>query len=780
MNIELQKLIIESNCAYSAMKANPEHSALTEWLKKPVKETLLLHGMETAENFTLRGPGNFCAVTEQPYHYDTCLKVECPTAVGKVPDHKRSYAHTSLVYNASGLDFRKYNRISFWAMPDCPGFENVWITVTIKNEGEVKYPRKKYFEGTHCSNIKNGCWNQVVWEIPYVYRDKVSEVSISFNIHGSQANMNDTAVLYYSNLELQAVDPEYYEGWDPGNRIAFCHSGYKPDNPKIALTGETKEQEFHIKSSETNKIVFKNAVETAKTDIGTFCRMDFSNFNECGRYILSVGDRTTMPFRIDNTPWESAVWKTINFFYQERCGFDVPGIHLPCHIDCFAEHPDGRRISVGGGWHDAGDLSQGQCNTSESAHAFLDMAETVKDKDHVLYERLLAEARWGLEWMMRTRFGDGYRCVWTTIGIWTKNIIGDDDDIVMPAYDDPFENFCGAAAEAAGARAFFGVDDVFAGYCLKCSREDFDAAYKFILDTEEKFPRSKISEIQFYGQGAFAAAQLYKTTKEESYLEKAVKMAEVAMACQQTEILDWDIPLKGFFYQSSNHDTPLAYEHRAHEQAPVTALALLCELAPFHDGYPMWYNAISLYAEYIKAISEMIEPYGLLPSAIYKYDDNAVKDVFKNHIQKNESDRQDDRAAQIKNGIRLSDKYYLRRFPVAFQFRGFHGVLLTKAKAVSCIAKILKDETLKNIATRQLEWVLGNNPFTQSTMYGEGYGFAPLYSEFANDITGELPVGIQTFENNDTPFYPMANLATYKEIWVHSSSRFLWTIADLY
>jgi len=496
--------------------------------------------------------------------------------------------------------------------------------------------------------------------------------------------------------------------------------------------------------------------------------MDFSALQTPGKYILSVGDKRTKPFYIYEANWESALWKTVYFFYQERCGTEVEGIHLPCHLDCFSVHPDGRRVSVGGGWHDAGDLSQGLCNTAESVHAFLDMAAKVEKKDPELWDRLLEEARWGLQWMMRTRFGDGYRCVWTTIGLWTKNIIGDSDDLTGRAYNDPFENFCAAAAEAAGARVFRPLDPVFADYCLRCAAEDFQFALERMYLNHPKLSRPLPVEVQLYGQGLVAAMELYKVTSDTRYLENAVRMADVVLKCQQQEFPDWDVPIRGFFYETRKHERPLAYDHRAHEQAPVMGLALLCELASGHPKYPEWKKGLTLYAEYIKSIAGYCAPYGLLPSAIYKLDAPKVPDTLEDYNE------------QVRNGIRLSDKFYLRRFPVAFLFRGFFGVLLTKAKAAAVAARVLKDEELLRIVQRQLEWILGKNPFAQSFMYGEGYDFPPMYSEFANDMIGELPVGIQTFENHDIPFMPMMNSATYKEIWVHSSSRFLWTVADLY
>ena len=105
---------------------------------------------------------------------------------------------------------------------------------------------------------------------------------------------------------------------------------------------------------------------------------------------------------------------------------------------------------------------------------------------------------------------------------------------------------------------------------------------------------------------------------------------------------------------------------------------------------------------------------------------------------------------------------------------------MTKAKAATSAANALGDKELLEIARKQLEWQIGNNPFARSYMYGEGYDFAPMYTEFANDIVGEMPCGIQTLEHYDAPFMPMMNSATYNEIWVHASSRLLWTIADIF
>jgi hypothetical protein len=80
---------------------------------------------------------------------------------------------------------------------------------------------------------------------------------------------------------------------------------------------------------------------------------------------------------------------------------------------------------------------------------------------------------------------------------------------------------------------------------------------------------------------------------------------------------------------------------------------------------------------------------------------------------------------------------------------------------------------LHSIALAQLEWVVGKNPFNQSMMYGEGYNFATQYAAFPGDVTGGLPVGIQTKLDSDIPYWPAAVLHKYKEIWIHPSTRWL-------
>ena len=64
--------------------------------------------------------------------------------------------------------------------------------------------------------------------------------------------------------------------------------------------------------------------------------MDFSEVKTPGRYVIEAGALRTRPFQIGDNVWKGTIWKAINFFFGERCGFAVPGSHGVDHLDWFA------------------------------------------------------------------------------------------------------------------------------------------------------------------------------------------------------------------------------------------------------------------------------------------------------------------------------------------------------------------------------------------------------------------------------------------------------------
>ena len=347
---------------------------------------------------------------------------------------------------------------------------------------------------------------------------------------------------------------------------------------------------------------------------------------------------------------------------------------MECHLDAFCRHPDGRTIPVCGGWHDAADVSQSIDKTSDIIVAMLDLADATRETQPDLSQRLFEEARWGLNWAMRTRFGDGYRHVSLIKGIWTKNFRGDKDDMDGMAQNTAIHNYAAAYA-CAYAAPFYAWDKNFSDWCLKCASEDFYFAEETL---EASADGSLMSER--IALATSTAAMLYHVTGEQRYLDAAAMRAQQLAQCQQlARRTDLAIPLHGYFYEDRAQTRPIGFFHRSTEQFYMKGFTLLLTDAAAHPEAGLWRQCVGAYTDYIKETAAVMAPYGILPSGIYELDNTDYSKIYHEGVQVGKPTLAEYNA-QVKNGIKLSESTYLRRFPVSYQFRGFHATLLSKAK----------------------------------------------------------------------------------------------------
>ena len=290
-----------------------------------------------------------------------------------------------------GEDLKAFNRFSVWVYADAPGFYSVFVGCTLYNAGKNIMPTPGRFEGQHFENVYPNKWHRIIWEIPDLYRDSVTGFSVNIMLSGSPKGAADNLKLYIDDMRIEKVEAENSRGFDlRKDAIAYSHSGYKAGSVKQALVQNITDPKFQL-LNEKNKIVYSG--EGKKLDNG-FVQLDFSNFNTPGYYTLQTNKRVSKPFPIGDDAYLATAWRTLNFFFSERCGYDQPGIHQSCHQDVVCVHPDGRCLPVNGGWHDAADLTQGVGNTARGGMAMLELAKVVQHKNKKLYERLLEEARW--------------------------------------------------------------------------------------------------------------------------------------------------------------------------------------------------------------------------------------------------------------------------------------------------------------------------------------------------------------------------------------------------
>lgn len=770
IDTKLVQQLEESNYVHSIMKEFTEDSGMKRWEEKEVLESRELPLVEDFESLKCTSPYGVLSIEKDITHSGKGSVCVTTPASGPVKmKSNRNYGSPDIFKPLDGEDLTEWNRFSCWVYVDAPGYYIAFLGFKLVNEGIHPTPTPGRFEGEHYVSVHPGEWIHIIWEIPDLYRDKVTGFAANIMMNGETAGASSTMKLYVDDMRIEKVKAENSRGFDlRDDAIAYSHNGYRIGARKEALVQNAGTTSFVVKDDITGKVAFKG--EAAQLE-GGFAMMDFTKLDKQGRYTLEIGQLKSKPFFIGNAAYLATAWHLINFFFAERCGFDQPGIHQPCHEDVYIHHPDGRVISMAGGWHDAADLTQGVGNNCEAGVAMMELADQVKDSDPALYKRILEEARWGLNWVLKTRFEDGYRVNGLVIGIWTKNIRGDKDDMDGVATNNPLGNFRAAEYEAMAVKHYEPLDPVFARWCREAAIADFEFGKQQLT--------SQAPDVN--GMAIIAAMRLYELTGEESYIEYAAERARIVMACQDMEEhADWTIPMHGFFYETPEHQRTLTYYHQSQEHRMVQALALLLQAEQTNADAQAWAASLQAYADYLKATAKVMEPYGLLPAAIYE-----VNNTDYSHFS-HEGDKSlgapslEEYNDEVTHGIQLGGSTYLRRFPVAYQFRGFNATVLAKAKAAFILADIFKDQQLKDIAMRQVEWITGFNPFAMNTIYGDGYDYPLLYGAYAGNVVGAVPVGIETFEGIDEPYFPMQSNCTYKEIWTHSTARMISCVAEMF
>lgn len=688
------------------------------------------------------------------------------------------------------VNWEAFNRITLNLHPDFHGVPNAYIMIKFKNEGAIPIPDLYHREGVHGVNMDNHEWNTVHLDIQELPRDVITELTIGYYLNGKEKATGDAIELALKDITLEKVDGHHVsKGWVPKQgEIVYSHSGYSADGSKTAFAVGLEGECFQLLHEVSGAAVFTGQLSEMETEWGTFQVMDFSEFKQNGRYTLSAGGMATESFAIGAAPgvWHASVWKSLNFIFCERCGYPVPGIHGSCHADIVANHK-GTLLSFNGGWHDAGDVSQQLIQSAEVTHSLFEMADQVKPYDEDLYLRLLEEGEWGLDFMLKTRFGDGYRATSAGITRWTDGRIGNMDDAEARVHNQAYENFFCAGIEAyIHSRILH--HPALSKRLLEIAKEDFQYALeefkKHGFDQKPIFWEHtyQSSESLYMATASWAASMLYKATKDGFYAEKAAEFIAFVRRSQELEGIEVEggAKLSGFFYRNPSKEVVQHFNHQAREHLYMMAFSAIHETQGEHPEAGDWLASIEAYAEYVKRLAAYTLPYPMLASGVYHVDEHQDDKSFNYQHLLIDHQAKEDYGNQLKAGVKLNDKYYLRRFPVWFSFRGNNAIMLSQGKAASVAGLHLKDKALLDIAEGQLRWIVGQNPFGQSMMHGEGYRYAQQYSVLCGEMTGELPVGVQTFGNEDEPYWPQFNNATYKEVWTGVAGKWMSIVADLY
>lgn len=506
--------------------------------------------------------------------------------------------------------------------------------------------------------------------------------------------------------------------------IFTSHVGYLPDAEKRALVAPQHVQHewFVVYDCGALKAVDEpHRLKMASSEWGPFGVADFSDFRRPGMYQIILGDNEvrSVPFTIADDVYVKTLRLAFQFIQNQRCGTAVTGFHGPCHLDDAVMRDTGRPVDVAGGWHDAGDLRKWMSTTPPVVMGLVELHEQLAprwDARHTAWGDVLDEARWENDYYLKMQDPDT-GMVWkdTAGGIngdnsdnyWSDNERGTGDERHVNPDFVPAIQWDFVAVQAHVARAFAGTDH---GYCVRC-REAAERCLRTL-------PLEPAGRYAIDARAVRALAALHRLTGKRSFLAAAHRHAASLLACQCSSYEHQQEAVRGFFYDDVSHATI----HKSHGYSAVglVALAHLLACEPEGPRAQDYRNALQLYVdEYALPIASR-NPFGILPYGLYT--NPPVDGATVHHLAGELSFRYFKwrEASSLEAAAREKETFE----------HGGTSHLLNQAVGLLHAARLVSPAACRQLALKQLEWVMGANPLGMCLMTGGGINTPYPHSRF--------------------------------------------------
>ncbi|MCX2838555.1 glycoside hydrolase family 9 protein [Salinimicrobium profundisediminis] len=208
--------------------------------------------------------------------------------------------------------------------------------------------------------------------------------------------------------------------------IRVNQAGYLTADTKVAIafSEASVKGNFNLYDAETGKKIFRGKIVPSEVKAwGTFSHyysLDFSEVKTPGKYFIKVNNNRSKSFGIGREhSYKDYHEDLIGFMRQQRCGYN-PFLEMVCHQrdgrTMYGPMPDSTFVDVSGGWHDAGDQLKYLITSSNATARMLKAYELAPDKFGDKVNELgqeqpngipdvLDEAKWGLDWIHKMHAG---------------------------------------------------------------------------------------------------------------------------------------------------------------------------------------------------------------------------------------------------------------------------------------------------------------------------------------------------------------------------------------
>ena len=526
-------------------------------------------------------------------------------------------------------------------------------------------------------------------------------------------------------------------------QLLINHLGYERFNTKQALlqtTSQTLSGQAELVCHQTNQTIMQLPLvacgTTAQWHTGNIYQIDFSACQDAGDYRIRYANIESTVFSIaEGLLMQRTFSDVLHYFKSQRCS----GIYD--HADSQARLLNSDiRVDVHGGWYDAsGDVSKYLSHLSYAN--FLnpqqtpmivwnmlkayEVAEDQTDVADFTRVRLLEEALFGADFLMRMQHADGF--FYTTVfDKWSKSPAQRDicsyatqDGIKTDDYQAGFRQGGGVAiaALAAAARVTTLPSCTRIPHCDDRQSEHYlqaaERGYWHLKQHNINYLNDKTENIIDEYCALLAAVELYRTTHQDRYL---TEMRAWAQRLSQRQLSDKQIN----HYWSATADGSRPYYHAAEAGLPAIALmqylAAEPEVQQQQQLQPILVNALNFE---LTLTAEINNPFG--------YPRQYTKAV---------------------NGEKQTAFFVAHNNESGYWWQGENARIASLASMAFMAQDHLVDNELKqqlmHYGQQLMNWILGLNPFDMCMLDGHGHnnpdylpqlGFSNAKGGVCNGIT---------------------------------------------
>ncbi len=542
--------------------------------------------------------------------------------------------------------------------------------------------------------------------------------------------------------------------------IALNHLGFVPSARKpvvFRLSGQTTPGEFVLRDigSPPKPFSLRRPLTKVSSDLGDFLTGDFNEVTREGMYQVSIGEERSVPFFIRPDVWRRTLPKAVSYHKQQRCGVEIPNMHAVCHLDDARRRDTGERVDTTGGWHDAGDLRKWMSATMMNGLGLLYMARNLGEKWDLAGSGLAPireEVEWGNRYFLKMQDADGR--VWADVagGLngdnsdnhWTDNKTGTADDRYLNPAKGGRNQSMFVLLQALMYQVFRNTDKPYAQRCLTAAERCW-AANKHtggVLDL---------------GWWTLAAIEMQHATGRAEFQEAAAAQGRQLLGLQNVEFEGSQKKVRGYFLTNLKDGSP--FVDAVNSGIPGFALLELAMAFPKHADAGRWRDAVKLHIDEYVAPLSALSPYGIMPLGAFK--GSPTQEQYRPLAGE------------------LTYRYFL---PVRKQFwwLGTTSHLESHALLLAQAGKFFNKPEYRQLAYRQLEWVMGANPFAACLMTGEGMRNPYPHSRYQGLIIGGIMNGIAG-NVKDEPVLDMEYGFDWRttEYWSPHNCYYIWALSVL-